>query len=231
MVRKVMTDLEKFARLQFLDGLLGYLELRQWAFAAISAFTPPADGAEMQRAHYLYFSSLFGIIDLIQDFLEEPARAAFVQEVRAGFAQPGDYAYARTLRNVIVHAGVDPAMTAAVENGFVRALCPATVYAGNRKTPRSYSCSFRTMVELAEAANAAANGAVFALLGREQLLDPAAFQMSIDQTLAGIQASQHMPDWAKEGVTGMLGQMDYDAMSRQIAQSRIDRLLTLLGRT
>lgn len=124
-----------------------------------------------------------------------------------------------------------PAMASVVEGGIVRALCPPTVYDGNRKTPRSYSCSFRTMVELAEAANIAMNGAVFALLGREQLLDPAAFLTSIDQTRSAIQASQHMPDWAKRGATGMLSQMDYDAMSRKIARSRIDRLLTLLGRT
>jgi hypothetical protein len=226
-----MIDLEKLARLQFIDGLLGYLELRHWAFAKIAAITPPADLADMQRNHYLYFSSLFGVVDLVKDYLGPPDNAAFEQQARDGFAHPGDYVYARTLRNVIVHAGVNPAMAGTVEDGFVRTLCPTTVCDGRRKTPRICSCSLRTMVELAEAADTAVNSAVFAVLGQEQLLDPASGVMGIDQALDAVEASQHMPDWAKGMAAGQFAKMDFEAMSRDLAQSRVDRLRTLLGQT
>lgn len=223
-----MTDLERLARIQFTDGLLGYLELRHWAFAAIAAVTPPADGADMRRNHYLYFSSLFGIVDLVKDYVGAPDDAAFEQQIRASFPQPDDYFYTRTLRNVIVHAGVDPTMLGTVENGFVRALCPPLVYGGRRKKLRSYSCSIRLMVDLAIVADAAVNPAVLAVFERENLLDASSSMLSLGQIHAEIATSGHMPDWAKSMAIQMLAGVDYEAMARTLALHRVDRLRTLL---
>jgi hypothetical protein len=63
--------------------------------------------------HYLYFSNLFGAVDLVCDYSSAIGeKAVFEANIKRGFGNADDYQYARELRNAIVHRGLDPAAAA-----------------------------------------------------------------------------------------------------------------------
>ena len=48
-----MTDIQNYIQKEFIDGLLDYLEVRQWAFEKISASPVGSQMADLQMHHYL----------------------------------------------------------------------------------------------------------------------------------------------------------------------------------
>jgi hypothetical protein len=169
-------------------------------------------------------------VDLVKDHLPPAAeKQAFEAAVQKGFSAPGDYPYARELRNSIVHRGLDPTMLGTQQGAFVFALCPPVVH--NLSGKKSYVCSVPLLVELAAACDKAANAAIYDVLQREGLLDAAAHMLGNAQPVQAIAATPHMPDWAKAMATEAIATMDLEAIAAEIAQSRVGRLRSLLEST
>ena len=221
-----MSSLESYQRLQFIDGLIGYLDIRQWAFEKIRTTPAGSSLIDLRVHHSLYFTNLFGAVDLVRDYLSSDEARAFEDHLQQGFAMRGDYPYARELRNSIVHRGLDPAMHGTQRGAFVFAGCPPVVHSINGK--KSYVCSVPLLVDLAAACNLATNGAIIAVLERKGLLDPALHAPDEEGTLAAVAATD-MPDWAKVMATEAFATMDFEAMAAEIAQSRMKGLRSLLG--
>jgi hypothetical protein len=93
-------------RLLFFDGLLWYLETRNWAFEKIKTCPTGSQGLDIKMYHYLYFSNLFGAVDLVRDYIKAIGeKVDFEENIKQGFGNDDDYQYARELRNAIVHRG------------------------------------------------------------------------------------------------------------------------------
>jgi hypothetical protein len=209
------------------DGLLWYLETRNWAFAKMKACPMGTYSLDIKMYHYLYFVNLFGGVDLVGDYLKPLGEeAAFHDAVKRGFAG-ADYDYARQLRNSVVHRGLDPAGSAHVDGAVVRVLCPAKVYdqGGNN----SYICTFRYTVELADHCNQAVNPAIFEVLERHGFLDPAQIIVSKKEAMEEIRNSEATPDWAKAMAQKLIYEVDFDDVASKIAATRIKQIKTLLG--
>jgi len=72
-------------RLIFVDGLMWYLETRNWAFEKIKACPVGSHLLDIRMHHYLYFSNLFGGVDLVRDYLRPVGEeAAFHDAVKGG---------------------------------------------------------------------------------------------------------------------------------------------------
>ncbi len=228
-----MSDLEALWHTQFIDGLIGYLDVRAWALGKMQ--NNPAGGQliDFRMYHYLYFTNLFGAIDWVRDFVQNKAdQQAFDEILRRGFPVSGDLEYARELRNSIVHRGLDPVMQGTQHGNFVFAVSPPTVHSRNSRVGNhSYVCSSPLLVELALTCNQASNAAIHATLEREGLLEPVVRQLDQTDTLEAIKSSSHMPDWAKAMAVGGLAEMDFEAMAANLAQARTRQLRTLLGGT
>jgi hypothetical protein len=178
--------------------------------------------------HYLYFSNLIGGVDLVLDYLRPLGEEdAFHDAVKRGFAAT-DYEYARELRNAVVHRGFDPAAAGHADGAMVKVLCPAKVY--NRNGSKSYACTFRYTVELADHCNQTVNPAIFEVLERHGFLDPAQNLVSKEETMEAIRNAEAMPDWAKAMAQKTIDQMDFDGVAAKIAATRIKEMKALLGR-
>lgn len=211
-------------KVAFLDGLLWYLETRNWAREKLEALPHGGSATDIKIYHYLYFSNAFSAVDLVNDYL---TGVDFPESVRAGLIEPGDLDYARELRNAIVHRGLDP--TTAGESDGQRAfiLCPPEI--ANRKGGQQFACSFRYTVQLAQVLDGAANAAIADMLASNGLLESAAHLPEKDATLAAIRASRDMPDWAKGMAEQAFEDIDFDHIATDLAATRIRRLKTLLG--
>jgi len=222
-----MSDIAAYGRVQFIDGLIGYLEVRAWAFEKISTTPVGASLVDMKMHHALYFTYLFSAIEFVRDHLpNDGEKTAFIGELRQGFPVPEDYAYARQLRNAIVHRGLDPSMIGIQQGDRVFARCPPVVFKMN--STEGHACSAELLVGLATLCNKASNGAILMVLEREGLLDVPAHTPDQTQMLDEIAASPFMPDWAKGMALQAFATMDVEAVATQLAQSRVTRLRAFL---
>lgn len=95
--------------MQFADSLIGYLGIRRWAFEKICTSPVGSNLIDLRMHHYLYFTSLFGAIELVRDYLPDAStKDAFDEHLRKGFPSAGDYFYARELRNGMVVSAHPP---------------------------------------------------------------------------------------------------------------------------
>ena len=215
-------------RLIFFDGLLWYLETRNWAFEKIRSCPMGSHPLDMKIHHYLYFSNLFGSIDLVGDYLGSVGeKAAFYDAVKRGFAGTDNYEYARQLRNGAIHRGFDPSASGHADGAIVKPLCPAKVY--DRDGGKSYTCTFRYTVELANSCNQISNPAIFEALDRHGFLDPGRHLVSKEETMESVRLSAAMPDWAKAMAQVAFNKMDYDRVAAEMATTRINQVKNLLG--
>ena len=152
---------------------------------------------------------------------------AFHDAVKRGFAGT-DYEYARELRNSVVHRGFDPAASGHADGTVVKALCPVKVY--DRDGRKSYACTFRYTVELADHCNQAVDPAIFDVLERHGFLDPTQNLVSKEETMEAIRNAEAMPDWAKAMAQKAFEQMDFEGVAAKIAATRVQQMKTLLGR-
>jgi hypothetical protein len=215
------------SRLIFFNGLLWYLETRNWAFEKIRICPMGSHPLDMKMHHYLYLSNLFGSIDLVRDYLRPlDEEAAFHDAVKHGFA--GTNKYARQLRNAVIHRGFDPSASGHADGTTVKALCPANVY--DQHGGKSYTCTFRYTVELADCCNQIANAAIFEALNRHAFLDPGQHLVSKEETMEAIRLAAVMPDWAKAMAQEAFNNIDYGRVSTEIAATRIKQVKSFLGR-
>jgi hypothetical protein len=54
-----MTTVAAYDRLLFIDGLIGYLEVRQWTLEKIRTSPVGSHAADLRMHHHLYFLNLF----------------------------------------------------------------------------------------------------------------------------------------------------------------------------
>ena len=150
------TDIGPVLNMQFVDSLIGYLEVRHWAFEKLCSSPISSNLIDLKMHHYLYFTNLFSAIELVSDHVgDASARIAFEEHFQKGFAAPGDYFYARELRNAIVHRGLDPAAQGVQKGQKVFAVSPPVVF--HRDGKKAYVCTFPLLVDLAAACNTEAS--------------------------------------------------------------------------
>jgi hypothetical protein len=213
----------------FIDGLLWYLETRNWSFGKIKTCPTGSHPRDIKMYHYLYFSNLLGAVDLVADYFTTTGEVPnFRSIVKKGFGATDNYKYVRELRNTIVHRGLDPAGAGHTGGKSILVLCPAQVW--DRDGNNAYTCTFRYTAELAESCNRIVDIAIFEILDRHGFLNPGRIIVSREQTLHAIKCSTAMPDWAKSMAQNALGEMDFVKIATEIAESKINQLRSLLGR-
>ncbi len=216
-------------RSTFFDGLLWYLQTRNWAFEKIRDCPVGSQGLDIKMYHYLYFSNLFGAIELVRDFARKMDGQPDIEDaIRSGFGGNDDYTYARELRNAIIHRGIDPAAAGHADGQVLYVLCPPGVT--DRAGKKNLSCSFKYTVQLADRCNQAANPVILEFLERNGFLAAGGMSAGKEDTLKAIEESTAMPDWAKAMAVQAIGQMDYGQLAATIAETRINEVKALLGR-
>lgn len=178
--------------------------------------------------HYLYFSNLFGAIEIARDYEKETCAALDLEEtIRQGFGGTDDYRYARELRNSIIHRGIDPAAAGHAHGNFLQVLCPAVVT--DRTGKKMFSSSFKYTVQLADCCNEVVNPVILRFLESNGFLVPDGMKADKQETLKAIRDSTAMPDWAKALAMQSFEGIDFDHMAADIAETRIKRVKELLG--
>lgn len=208
-----MTDIVTYLqRQQFVDGLMGYLDIRQWAFRKIQTHPVGSNLIDLKMYHCLYFTNLFGAVEIVQDYLSIPAeKNAFEDHLQQGFPNPGDYPYARELRNSIVHRGLDPTMQGVQRDNLVFALCPPLVF--KRNSGEGYVCSTSLLVDLAAACNKASNMAILKVIEREGLLDAASHILEQEPIFETFGEESHIPDWAEDMAEDAFATMVFEGVA------------------
>ena len=216
------------SRSVFFDGLLWYLETRNWAFEKMRTCPVGSQGLDIKMHHYLYFSNLFGAIEIARDYSRKIGTSSDIGEtIRQGFGGTDDYQYARELRNAIVHRGIDPAMAGHTDNNVLYVVCPSGVT--DRAGKKSLSCSFKYTVQLAQRCNQVVNPVILKFLEENRFL--AAEQMTVnkEETLKAIRDTESMPDWAKAMAVEAFDKIDFDQMTKTTVKTRIGHVKELLG--
>jgi hypothetical protein len=176
-------------QLRFFGGLLWYLEMRNWALDKVRTCPHGSNAFDIRMPHDLYFSYLFGAVDLVGDYLRDDpaAQRAFNDQVTTGLGDANSNGYARQLRNEIVHRGLDSSAAGDSDNTTLYVLCPPTVTDQSRK--KTYTRPFTYTVELATHCNAAVNLAISEALERLNLFNPEQHMVSETDTVAAILSS------------------------------------------
>ena len=224
------TDIDALTHMQFADSLIGYLDVRQWAFEKICTSPIGSELIDLRMYHYLYFTNLFGAIELVRDYLKNSdEKKAFDDHLQKSFPVSGDYLYVRELRNAMVHRGLDPVAGGVQQGQKTFAISPPVVFHRDGKT--GYACSSQLLVKLAADCNVASNTAMLAVAVRSGWLDLAAYTINMTQTMESIARAEHMPEWVHDMAECAFKKMDQDAQSAKFAQYRVQRLGLLLGNT
>lgn len=116
-------------KLDLFEGLLWYLEARNWAFDKMEATPHGADGFDVRMHHSLFFVNLVSVWDHLRDYLKDTKDNpdAFTLRLRNGFRTSEDYKYVCELRNSIVHRGLDLSAIVHSDQATLYVVCPAKV--------------------------------------------------------------------------------------------------------
>jgi hypothetical protein len=58
-----------FDEMAFIDGLLWYLETREWAFKKLQSMSGDVKHFDLKMYHYLYLTNLLGAVDTVRDYM------------------------------------------------------------------------------------------------------------------------------------------------------------------
>ncbi len=127
---------------RLLDGLLLYLQIRDWAFEKMKSHPVGAQAIDLEIHQYLYLSNALSATDLVgetlygKDFRRPPYGTTFDRslieafDMKVGTASQirgqEAYAFVRELRNSVVHRGLGSATTSHSNQNFV--LCSVSQY-------------------------------------------------------------------------------------------------------
>jgi hypothetical protein len=212
----------------FFDGLLWYLETRNWAFEKIRTCPVGSQGLDIKMYHYLYFSNLFGAIDITRDYGREIGEKSDIEEtISKGFGSTDDYQYARELRNAVVHRGIDPAAAGHADKEILYILCPPGVT--DRAGKKNLSCTLKYTVQLAGRCNEIVNPVISKFLEKHGFLASGQVTANKTDTLKAIADAPAMPNWAKAMAVEAFDKIDFDQLVSTIADARIKRVKELLG--
>lgn len=216
------------ARVTFFDGLLWYLETSNWAFEKIKACPVGSQQLDIKMHHYLYFSNLFGAIDLVRNYSAKSGSSSDIENaILQHFQTTDDYRYARELRNSIVHRGIDPAAAGHADETVIYVLCPSGVT--DRSGERNIKCSFKYTVELAACCNQIVNPVILEFLERNGFFSLGTTTINKEEALKNVRDSTAIPDWVKAMTVQAFEVMDLDQMATTIAETRIKRVRELLA--
>jgi hypothetical protein len=216
------------SRSTFFDGLLWYLETRNWAFEKMRTCPVGSQGLDIKMHHYLYFSNLFGAIEIARDYSKKIGASSDIEEtIRQNFGGSDDYQYARELRNAIVHRGIDPAAAGHADKNVLYVVCPSGVT--DRAGKKNLSCSFKYSVQLAERCNQVVNPVIVEFLEENGFLAVDEMTANKEETLKAIRDTDTMPDWAKTIAVQAFDKIDLDQMAETIVKTRIGHVKELLG--
>jgi hypothetical protein len=168
----------------FIDGLLWYLETREWAFKKLQSMSGDVQHFDLKMYHYLYLTNLLGAIDAVCDYVNS---SDVVKNFELSLGD-NNYRYLREFRNAVVHRGLDPSYISLVDdNHRIFVLCPKEVY--DRTRQKIYTCTFTYTIELAQFCNDASNKAIFDVLDRRGFFNEVDISISEEEALdAGIRS-------------------------------------------
>jgi hypothetical protein len=214
--------------LRLFGGLLWYLQARNWAFEKMKASPHGSNGFDLRMHHSLFFVNLISAVDHVSDYLTESKAnpSAFIDRVRDGFGKNDDYTYVRALRNSVVHRGFDPSAAGHSDQTTLYILCPALIEDRNRKT---YSCSFKYLLELAQKCREVIDPAITDVLEGLDLFNPKLHEPNQAETMNAVDSATEMPDWAKVLARQAFDRMDFADLASKVAQSRVDNMRKLLA--
>jgi hypothetical protein len=216
--------------LRFFDGLLWYLEIRNWAFEKIAMCPHGSPAFDVRTYHALYFVNLLSAVEHVQDYCLEHEQAAclgFTNDYQNDFGDTQNLRYARELRNAVIHRGLDPSAAGHSDGTRISVLCPAAV--PDRKGKNSYSCTFKYMLDLAAHCNAIVDPAITEALDKLGFFDPARHRVPAEEQIAEIDGSAAMPEWAKQMAKRAFEDLNYSRIAADLAASRISKMRRLLG--
>jgi len=212
----------------FYGGLVWYLETRNWAFEKMRTCPRGSHPFDVRMYHSQYFANLLSAVDHVCDHLRDdsPARSAFVAKIEGGIQ---NYPYVRELRNAIVHRGLDPTAAAHADDTTLYVLCPADVQ--DRQRRNNYITPFKYLVELAIHCDSVVNPAIADVLIQLNLFNATPHAISVEDIQAEIRNSTAMPDWAKELAIKAWDEVDYPALTVEMATARFQKMRNLLGQS
>jgi len=219
-----------------LDGLLLYLQIRDWAFEKMKNHPVGAQAFDLEVHQYLYLSNALSATDLTgETFYGENFRrpayktdfdrnliAAFDTMVGATSSIGGEeaYAYVRELRNSVVHRGLGSAVAGHSNQKFVFALCPSTTT--NSSGKKTYRSPWRYIVELAVASNAAFNAVIYSELEKHKFFDLAQQKIApLSKVMSTIDTCNVMPYWAKTMAREAFTKFDYPKFATEIMITKL----------
>jgi hypothetical protein len=210
----------------FYDGLVWYLETRNWAFEKMLVCPRGSCTFDVRIYHSQYFVNLLSAVDHVCDYIRDdgPTRGAFVTKIEVGMQ---NYEYVRELRNAIVHRGLDPTADAHADDTTLHVLCPAVVQ--DRSRLKSYKASFKYLVELAHHCNSVVNPAIADVLTKLGLFNAISHTCSVEDIKAQVRSWVTMPDWAKELSIKAWDEVNYSTLTAEMATIRFQKMQDLLG--
>jgi L-rhamnose mutarotase len=219
-----------------LDGLLLYLQIRDWAFEKMKSHPVGAQVIDLEVHQYLYLSNALSATDLVgetlygKDFRRPPYKTEFDRSLIAAFDMKVGttspiggqeaYAFVRELRNSVVHRGLGSATSGHSNQDFVFALRPSVTTDSNGKN--TYRSPWKYMVDLATVSNSAFNVVIYSELEKRKLFDLDQQKVApLSDVMNAIDTSDVMPDWAKAMAHETFTKIDYSKIASEIMNTNL----------
>jgi hypothetical protein len=180
------------------SGLSWHLECMALASEAIDSFRPPADSFQMRMHYSLFLTNLLSAIDMVTETHGKSFQRALEDSLEtSNFAGAEILGYIRELRNGVVHRGIDLTSSGTVVDGMVCAVAPPKVQ--DRFGTRNYAAPAHLLRDIFIHCEIGTKPII------ETFLEPAFKELAsatpaamLSEMLNAIEATDHMPEWAKE---------------------------------
>ena len=216
-------EMDSYGCMLLVDGLIGYLEIRDWAFEKKSNARPGIDPLDFRMYYFLFFTNWHASIELMRDNLvNDKVKEEFYNDIGREFLDKEDFHYAIYQRNSMVHRGLDPTAMGVVNDGIVVAVSPVTLFKRDNKT--SFVCSCSDLFQLAGFCLRAANKILQSKLQNAPEFDYRHQILSKSQTMKMLSDAPHVPEWVMNMADKAFESMDFSQMTENLARGRIARL-------
>jgi hypothetical protein len=238
-----MTDIN------FFEGLFRYLQVRNWAFEQMKTRRIGLPALDSEIHHYLYFANTLAAVDLVGEefygtnFLRRqtplvptPYEQRLIDSFDLCLVPPlreidditgaEAYAYVRELRNSMVHRGLGHTGGHS-NNEFVFTICPTVVH--NSKGTQTHRRPFRYMVQLGTVCDLAFNTVIYEELDQHDIFDLTRTEtINVGDILNFLEDSEDVPDFAKAMAREVIPKLDFQKISRDMAETKVPQLKALL---
>lgn len=212
-----------------IGGLIWYAECKALALDKICSFIPPADTYELRMYHSLYLINLLALLDRGKELFGQDVETAWVQSLDGlgGLSGENNAGYVRELRNAVIHRGLDITTEGSVIDGKVCAMAPQVISDRRGRTePRQpFAPLLRTVFE---ACDDKIGPLVLSFAGESlKAIECVSIQEFRARYLNEIDASLHMPAWAKGMARASIDQLPFE----ELRTLQLEKLRKLLSRT